>query len=360
MLTLAEKREFVIDVGRLSSVPQLIGRIAGSLRQFTMDWRAKARTRVVWDLRNLQAGAIDPAALATFCASAKRLRQFTWTRPLAYAPSLDAQRFLHGIGFLNLVRENDLFEFREGAIGSYGLPKFHPATQVFCIRRIPETLPDSTDHERLGDWKDQCREEFREQMLYGHNCYRLFIPGELPHPLDADIVNAILNSCAEFATNAVLWGRADAFVAIQVGSRAFTASVCDAGDGLLGSLCEKKADRLSRKPIDDHEAAFFASVFNRRAMGLFHTITGVLKRGGSVAISSGIAEVHWRPALWRRVRLSLEADREVVFSPDSPRKLLGDVVHGRVEADQYSEGIRREWKPGLRGTRIAFRLPFGA
>ena len=190
--------DLVIDVGNLSSVSQLIDRIGRPLKKFTAAWRSNTQTRVVWDLRNLQSGKVNPAALAAFCAAARRLRQFTWSTPHALAPSFDVQRFLHGIGFFQLAKENELFEFGPRSIGGYSLPSFHPATQVFSIRRIPEAIPDTDEHEQLGDWKDQCREEFRRQMLYSHNCYRLFIPEQLPHPLDADLVNAILNCCAEF------------------------------------------------------------------------------------------------------------------------------------------------------------------
>jgi hypothetical protein len=56
--------------------------------------------------------------------------------------------------------------------------------------------------------------------------------------------------------------------------------------------------------------------------------------------------------------MTLESDPTGVFNSSTLHMLLGPVVRGHVESRQFSEGIRREWKPGLRGTRIAFQLPY--
>ena len=93
-------------------------------------------------------------------------------------------------------------------------------------------------------------------------------------------------------------------------------------------------------------------------MGLFHTIWTVMKRGGTVMVSSGSSEIRWKPPLWRRVALALERDPYAVLTPAGARSLLGAVSHGPATPEQYSQGIRREWKPGLRGTRIVFELPY--
>lgn len=346
---------FAINVGPLTSVSSLASRVGDRLQEFGRLYRSGVLPEVEWDLREVVSGRMNMAALTSLLALIDRMYRFLQrpqTAHLKYDPDVFA--FWNDISFVELAEKCGGIQWNPDVVRSCRRGGTNPNTKLFVVP-LMHRAPDKADLEQWKNWKDALRREVKDRLLL--RCGPLLEsdqPGQIREVLSLAAIAA-----AELVVNALLWGRATAFVGLQRSGAGITISVCDAGSGLLTSLTEKRSTAEGEHlPLfkTDVDAILVASLMNVRAYGLRRAITSVVENGGWVLVSSGTSEVQWRERSWvRAIDLAQTVGGKLREFPDS-WNILEKRLRG-TPASHYPEGYYYKADGSLRGSRISFEIP---
>lgn len=342
----------IINVGPLNGLASLTYFLSKPLANLSREYVSGRHPEVIWDLRNVIPRYQSMATLTAFLSLAHRLRLFTGHAQQAllhWNPRILS--FWSDISFLELSRKYDLIDWPEELIGGYPSDVTNPNSLIIDYP-LDSQIPDQSNIEEWKEWKDNKREEVKEQLML--RCNRLFA-GSRKFNIPSKLKDQIAITAAELIVNSQLHGRSMAFLGMQRTSKRITVAVCDAGIGFVNSL-QKQSRQWSRlEGLRNIEAILIGSIENTREMGLRRAIDMTVQIGGHVLIFSNDVEVRWDGSLWENAKESLPVERYTV--PDI-LTILGDPVTGTLNSEQKLNGYYRDWQPGLRGTRISFEIDF--
>lgn len=330
-----------INVGPLDSSTSVYSNVVKDLNKFNDMWRQGIHPKIIWDLRFINSGKVNIAAISFFLALAHRVYSFTGLKQEIY---IDWDQrlfgFLTDIGFFEIADEYDLFEWPyEPGEGDSG--KLNPNTQLLSFD-CDNDLPNLENPEEVSFWKKNKRERHRRSIL--DKCERLFYVKDINQ---AELPLVISRTCSELVINSLLWGGASSFVGLQRTSNYIFINVSDIGKGFRHSLNSKYSVNLN----DDIHAIALGSVINKNDFGLKRAIDTVIDLGGSVNILSNGGEVLWCDDLWYSFKNNFNP-REI----NNIGHILPEPIKKSSSIDKAS-GYIRSWSNSIRGTRIEFVIP---
>jgi hypothetical protein len=352
---------YLIPAGPLNSVTSLIHFLSKPLHELSLLYSKGAAVAPVFDLSTVEPRHQSMAALTAFLAIAERLSRYIG-RPVPIKTEWNPAvlGFWHDIDFLSVARENEILDLPHDVIGGYSIGATNPNTMIVRYESDPDDpQPDYSNGSELRKWKDRNRSLYENRLSF--ICEHIFNPERSRVRIGPHIKNLVTANAAEFTLNALMHGRASAFVGIQRSPRAVTVSVCDCGQGFPKSLSRHPSygPAVLRKPPSHLQGLLLGSLMNKKEMGLRRAITGITQspdiEQGWMTMSSYTAELQWRRLLWSR---ALDGFDDSITDPaclDVP-SLLGQPTTGGATQAAREEGLYRVWNPGLRGTRIAFEL----
>ena len=343
---------FSINVGPLNGLAALTYYLAEQFKLLNRDYASGKNPEVIWDLRNVMPRYQNMATLTAFLSLAHRLRSFTGHAHgalLSWNPRVLS--FWSDIAFLDLSMKYDLIAWPEKLIGGYPSKVTNPNTIIVDFPN-DTNIPDKSDILEWKAWKDNKREEVKEQLML--KCSRLFEKSS-KYRLPSKLRDQIAITSAELIVNSLLHGNSMAFLGIQRTSKRITVAVCDAGIGFVNSLQKQNRQWSQLKELNHVDAIFIGSLENMREMGLRRAIDMTVNVGGHVLVLSNDAEVRWDGELWERAKNSLHPERYVA---PNIREIFGEPASSTVNIDTKLNGYYRLWRTGLRGTRISFEIDF--
>jgi len=330
-----------INVGPLDSSSSVYSYVVKDLNKFNDMWRQGIHPKIIWDLRFINTGKVNVAAVSFFLALAHRVYSFTGLKQEIY---IDWDQrlfgFLTDIGFFEIAYDYDLFEWLyEPGEGDSG--KLNPNTKLLSFD-CDNDLPNIENVEQVTYWKKNKRERHRRTIL--DKCESLFYVKDINQ---AELPIVISRTCSELVINSLLWGGASSFVGLQRTRKYIFINVSDVGKGFRYSLNSKNDFNIS----DDIHAIALGSVINENDFGLKRAIDTVIELGGSVNILSNGGEVLWCEDLWFLFKSKFDIKRINDFE-----NILPKPIHKSTEKDKIS-GYVRNWSNSIRGTRIEFVIP---
>jgi len=262
--------------------------------------------------------------------------------------------FWEDISLFKIAKEYDLFRWPEGCIGGFRSGVMNPDTRILVF---PYCRPPSRSVSAIRNhWKDAVRESVKSDLLL--RCGRLFTPRKDLPEFTPFLRDQVAITCAELVVNAVLHGRTSAFVGLQRSRTGITVVVCDSGRGFLASINERLMQSGVMQLRSNLQALALGSLLNLRQMGLRGAIDSVVRHKGYVFMSSFKAEIRWSLSLWDHVVSLTPCDEDALVNKGDVSAALGEPSRGRPSEDDLNRGYCRTWEFELRGSRIAFEIPF--
>lgn len=347
-------QEFILNAGNLASISSFHHAIAGRLTEFNDQYRQGKRPRVRLNLTGIQPKKMSMPALTALLSIIDRLRDFS-TSPVFVDVNWnpDIFGFWEDIGFFEIGRERDLFEWKEGIAHGYSYGNTNPNTKLLFFE-MPDKLRGISPE--LPKMKDEIRSEVKEKLLL--LCGELFRPKRGARAIPNTLRDQVAVTSAELVVNAHLWGKANAVVGLQRTSRGITVCVSDSGEGFFNSLLKKTKPKYAHVPKSHLEAVALGCINNYEDFGLRRAIDMVVRFGGKVEVSSYAAEIAWQRILW-----DFWTER-VVHDPHDPSIFLqhfeescGRFLIDKLSLEARQVGYFRSWHTPMRGTRISFEMP---
>jgi len=277
-----------INVGSLRDLDSLRIATAPQLRKFSGFYQRGIRPRVAWDLRGVEPGKMNLAALTAFLSVAERMRAFSdqpqvgW---VGFKPRVFG--FWHDIAFLQWIRVLDLIRWQPpDIVGGYGqyVSQTNPNTKILRFA-CPDPLPVFRDESEFEGWKNDQRERHVEALRSpcGAVFYRVGDRGGATRSVFENVVYAV----AELITNSHYWGRAPAYIGLQRSTAGISVAACDTGHGFVSALSRKRL-LFGRGPaVDRHvDALIVGSLINSELYGLRRAIQSVVDSRGWVTVAS--------------------------------------------------------------------------
>lgn len=343
--------ELKIKVGPLSSIASVYSSTVSKLEEFNNAWKLGALPIIEWDLSDIRTGHINVAAASFFLALAHRVRQFTnESQPIKIDWHPKTFSFLEDINFFQVANEYDLFDWPY-EIGGYDDGLINPNTKILAYDKL-SSKPNLSIPDEVSEWKKSHRETYRRNII--DRCEALFLDND--HFNNKNLPLIISRTCAEMATNSLLWGESAAFLGLQRSRNMIFISVSDIGLGFKNSFISKNEhiEFLSKTTIDKDIASLaIGSVINKNEFGIKRAITTVIELGGNITISSGKGEIHWGKTLWLSYLENIE--KESLY--DAIESLPENI--NKSDSDAKNHGFCRKWSASIRGTRVSFWIPLG-
>jgi hypothetical protein len=152
----------IINVRQLKSLNSLSLYLAPQLDELRQSYIEGRGSVPVWDLRNIPPNSVSIAALAAFLSISKKIRDFIGTPiEIMIHWQSEFQGFLSDIGFVQIAREFDLYDWK-GILGGYNTGKTNPKTRIIYYSELPDI--DKSDNDELVNWKDRKRQEIKHSM----------------------------------------------------------------------------------------------------------------------------------------------------------------------------------------------------
>ncbi|MGI2046671.1 hypothetical protein [Shewanella oncorhynchi] len=344
--------ELKIKVGPLSSIASVYSSTVSQLEEFNNAWKLGTLPIIEWDLSDIRTGHINVAAASFFLALAHRVRQFTnESQPIKIDWHPKTFSFLEDINFFQVANEYDLFDWPY-EIGGYDDGLINPNTKILAYDKI-SIKPNLKKPDEVSEWKKSHREAYRRNII--DKCEALFIDNDNFNN-SKDLPLIISRTCAEMATNSLLWGESAAFLGLQRSRNMIFISVSDIGLGFKNSFISKNehVEFLKNTTVDKDIASLaIGSVINKNEFGIKRAISTVLELGGNITISSGKGEIQWGRTLWNRYLEDIENKKLYKAIESLPESI------NKSDLDEKINGFSRKWSASIRGTRVSFTIPLG-
>ncbi len=342
------KNELTINIGGLESVASVYMHTSKGLAEFSRRWNAGETPIINWDIRDIHIGKINVAALSFFLAISHRVKHFN-SCPQSCMINWNPQifGFLSDIDFFKIANTYNLIEWPY-EIGGYESGKTNPNTKILSCDPL-FNAPSPNELQQISNFKKVHREHYRQYII--DRCESLFAKSD--NGLFGDNFPLIMSrTCAEIATNSLLWGKLTPFLGLQRSSKFITISVADIGEGFRNSFIAKNQFvELLQKENHDIHAVALGSVVNDLGLGLKRAISTVLKFNGSISITSNTGEIYWNRPMWQKFVDLYEKNGAELALAGLPEQIY------RAEYADKQNGYTRIWNNSIRGSRIIFTIP---
>jgi len=340
----------IINVGTLRSISNLNYSLSKELKILRNGYIHGEGRIPVWDLTNIIPKNVSIASLTAFLSISKVVRDFVG-QPievmLLWQP--DFQSFLLDIGFLQIARDFDLYNWN-GMLGGFEGNKTSPHTKIFYYSDIPEI--DPINQEEVIEWKDRKRQEIKHSIHF--RLSNLFNNDIFYEQWNKNLEGIFNITISELVVNALLHGRAIAFVGVQRTRTGISTSVCDAGRGFLRSLIGNKNHLEAILEKSTLKALIYSSFQSKNKIGLYRAINDIIFSEGYVNISSYDGEILWKHDLWNSIKENDEESYMREFNLESHK----NYVTGFTDTDILRQGYFKKYEDFLVGSRISFEIPF--
>ena len=344
----SNNNEIKINIGGLESIASVYRNASKGLSKFTKMWAEGKTPKVIWDCRSIRSGKMSMAAISFFLAIAHRVRQFTNTSQLCqleWNPKILG--FWADIGFFRIADNYGLFEWPY-EIGGYESNKTNPNTKLIACDPLEE-VPNINDLDRISEFKKIHREYYKQYII--ENCEALFAYSDNDY-LGESIPLVMSRTCAELATNSLLWGRSTPFIGLQRSTKYISICVSDIGIGFKHSLLSRyNYQKILNKNNSDIISVALGSVINKFGFGLKRAISTVIELNGHISITSNSGEIYWKHDLWNRFISNFKCDE-----PEYAIDLLPQSIY-KANYEHKERGYVRSWSNSIRGSRISFTIP---
>lgn len=341
-------KKLTINIGGLESIASLYKNTSTELTKFNDLWKAGQNPIIIWDLRNIHTGRMSIAAISFFLAIAHRVSKFTKKpQPCLIEWNPKSFGFLSDIGFFDIADYYGLIEW-PFAIGGYESGKTNPNTILFTCDPLL-SIPDYNDQDNISQFKKIHRERYQQYII--EKCEALFVEIDNTY-FDEDLPLSLSRTCAELATNSLLWGRSTPFVGLQRSRKLITISISDIGIGFKSSLIarEKFRELLTENDADIMSIAA-GSIINKFDYGLKRAISDVIAFGGNISLTSNSGEICWNKYLWLRFLEQFEKS-----TLEKAARALPNPIYKADKLDKQN-GYIRNWNFSIRGARVSFSIP---
>ncbi len=345
---MADRDILEINVGPLSSFNSLNLYLSPGLDKLRSDYAKGKQTIPVWDLRNISPKGVAISALVSFLSIAKKIRDFIG-QPIEVLSlwQPEFQGFLSDIGFVQISKEFDLFDWK-GMLGGFSSGKTNPNTKIFYYSNLPSNFDN---HDAIVAWKDSKRQDIKHSMLIKLN--NIFDSKMIDERWSQNLESVLTITAAELIVNSLLHGRDIAFVGVQRSSKRITTTICDSGSGFPKSMRQNHSWLKDRKLLRHVDALLIASLLSKNKIGLYRAIDDVILTGGYVIISSFDCEIRWQHSIWEIAKLALETNGLSKIKLED----IGSPIEGFVETGRIQQGYYKTYPTFLVGSRITFEIP---
>jgi hypothetical protein len=306
---------------------------------------------VMWDLSHAQPLRMSMAALTAFLSVSDRIRRFS-SGPQQVTLNWNSRvlSFWNDIGLIDLTRDNDLISWPHEFAASCPQRPVNPSTRLLYYPKTALPTPEEVD-----SWKSATRERIGRDIA--SKSAELFQRGGRYSRVSTRLRDQLFSTCAELATNSLLWGEDSAAIGLQRSSTRITVAVSDSGKGFEASLSSHPRRIPPPSFANSAEAIVWASLVNIQYFGLRRAISSILDHGGWVTIASEDSEVHWRPVLWNSAQDACSAPSASSTWSQILLACLGPPIAAAPNASDQKFGYWRRLAQRLRGVRISFELP---
>lgn len=341
--------EKIINVGPLKSFGSLSFYLGTQLDELRESYIKGEKVIPVWDLRNISPYGVSISALTAFLSISKKIRDFIG-QPIKilihWQP--DFQGFLSDIGFVQIAKEFDLYDW-QGMLGGYKMGNTNPKTKIFYYSNLPEI--DKNDLDQIIEWKDTKRQEIKHSIVF--RLSNLFDSKYLYETWSQHLESVLTITAAELVVNSLLHGNEIAFVGVQRSRTGITTAICDSGVGFPKSLKFNSKNTSIFKNLTHFQALVLASLQSKNKIGLFRAIDDVIGTEGYVIMSSFNTEIRWEHDYWEQAK-SLDNKFKIVEN----EKTLGEPLSGYANMERVLKGYHKIFDSSLVGSRITFEIPF--
>ena len=341
--------EKIINVGPLKSFGSLTFYLGTQLDELRESYIKGERVIPVWDLRNISPYGASISALTAFLSISKKIRDFIG-QPIKilihWQP--DFQGFLSDIGFVQIAKEFDLYDW-QGMLGGYKTGNTNPKTKIFYFSNLPDI--DKTEMNQIIEWKDTKRQEIKHSIVF--RLSNLFDSKYLYESWSKNLESVLTITAAELVVNSLLHGNDIAFVGVQRSRTGITTAICDSGIGFPKSMMFNSKNATNLKSLTHFQALVLASLQSKNKIGLYRAIDDVINTEGHVIMSSFNTEIRWENDLWELAK-SVENKFQVLEN----EKLLGEPITGYANMERIAKGYHKIFESSLVGSRITFEIPF--
>jgi hypothetical protein len=348
----------LINVGPLTSFNSVHYYLAGKLKNLREDYLSGKTPEIIFDLRNVEYRRMHISALAALLSISKRVRDFT-NKPIPLMLKWDpeVQAYWADIGFFEIDKRFEIFQWPEGYVGGFERGKTNPWTKILYFADInPQEQFESLDD--LIEFKKILKQKIAPNFLL--RCAAIF------NGLNGHFGNMVSNTALELIVNSLIHAESVAFVGIARSHKRISISVCDTGIGFIKSLARTYPKIISSSNITHAGGIILGSLIQKKEHGLRLAINEVLgyedfvsdfdnENEGWVVVSSYDCEVRWQKRNWGIAKQKFDALEGFENFPNE-NYFLGEPMKEFVEREKILEGYWKRYSNFLMGTRITFEI----